>query len=94
MEGHELAVIRGAEALLADQRPHLWIEIEQRFYGDRSIGQVFEEICRHGNDGFFFLRGARIAVDEFDPQRHQSSDADYVGNFLFVPRGTHKAGAA
>ena len=65
VEGHEYSVLQGAKATLANSKPALLIEIEQR-HSVRPIAEVFRELMRVGYRGFF-LRGRHlVTINEFD----------------------------
>ena len=46
VEGHEGAVLRGARGILDTQRPHLYIEMHDRMYGDQIRHDVLNELDR------------------------------------------------
>ncbi|HVT69048.1 MAG TPA: FkbM family methyltransferase [Trebonia sp.] len=95
VEGHELAVLRGAAATLRRDLPPMVIEIEQRHL-DHPIKDVFEEIQGIGYSLYFIDGPALRPVGEFDLDRHQlaavvpntftpfSMPAGYVHNFCAV----------
>jgi FkbM family methyltransferase len=98
VEGHELAVLRGAEAVLAG-RPAILIEVEQR-HQDTPIEDVFEHLAERGYDGYILRDGGLRPISEFDVQRDQlaflkphaifsAAPAGYLHNFLFVASGTN-----
>jgi hypothetical protein len=101
VEGHELAVLRGAEAVLA-HRPSILVEIEQR-HQDNPIEDVFRHLAERGYEGYV-EHGRRLRpLSEFDVQRdqiaHLKPDAvfsaapeGYLHNFLFVAEGTDVSG--
>ena len=86
-EGHELEVFRGGERLLGEVRPCLLFECERRHRKSGLVDDVFEWLKGLGYRGFFIDRSGPRAIDEFDPDTHQSSndEAGYVNNFLFLP---------
>lgn len=92
VEGAEQAVMRGAERLLADQRPVLLFESEGRHLDGGDVRDGFALLHRLGYQGWFFHGRALRPVAEFDPAVHQRTDGerfwrrpDYVNNFLFRP---------
>jgi FkbM family methyltransferase len=92
VEGHELAVLRGARRALESHRPTLLIECESRHRSDGDVWPVFELLKSLGYTGVFFQRGRRRALAEFDPAVHQRLDPNsdrpaggYVNNFAFTP---------
>lgn len=104
VEGHELAVLRGASAVLRENLPAMLIEIEQRHL-DCPIKDVFREIEDIGY-ALYFIDGAALRpIDEFDVEKHQLSSvvphkftpfsmpAGYVYNFCAVVRPDVLSGA-
>lgn len=96
VEGHELAVLRGAAATLRRCRPVLLIEIEQRHIRE-PIDVVFDEILGFGYELFCIAETALLPLASFDVQRDQlshvipgqfnpfSMPAGYVNDFVAVP---------
>jgi FkbM family methyltransferase len=85
VEGHELSVLRGGSTLLREQRPRLWVEIEQHFHPDRPLSDVFREVESYGYRGDFFdSTNRKHATSEFVFEQHQSG-SEYCNNFLFNP---------
>jgi len=88
VEGHELAVFRGAEATLREDRPDLLFECEARHRGDDNLREVFTFLRGLGYEGRFPLDGHWRPLSEFDIAVHQSPDASaYVNNFHFSAVG-------
>jgi FkbM family methyltransferase len=97
VEGHELAVLRGAEQTLRRCLPAILIEIEQRHQiGD--IRETFAFLSGLGYRGHFLRDRDLRPLAEFDLERDQRTPlaavgttdvppASYVHDFLFVPRG-------
>ncbi|MEZ5412398.1 MAG: FkbM family methyltransferase [Acidimicrobiales bacterium] len=96
VEGHEVAVLRGALATIEAQRPRLLVEVEERHRAGATI-EVFELLAGLGYHGCFVLDGTLAPVDKFDPDIHQDPTnvagwkdrwrrtGTYVNNFLFLP---------
>jgi FkbM family methyltransferase len=96
VEGHELAVLRGAAATLQRCRPVLLIEIEQRHVRE-PITVVFDEILSLGYELFCIAETALLPLADFDVNRDQlshvipgqfnpfSMPAGYVNDFVAVP---------
>jgi FkbM family methyltransferase len=96
VEGHELAVLRGATATLTRHRPAIVVEAEERHHPN-AVGEITRLLTGLGYAGYFDVDGARRPIDEFDAARHQDpanvgSREDgwagrgvYVNNFVFVP---------
>jgi FkbM family methyltransferase len=97
VEGHEGAVLRGAEAVLRKQRPRLLIEVEDR-HRPGAVGDVFHTMETHGYAGFFLYHETLLAISEFDSAVHQDpcngsgwenpgiEQPPYFNNFIFVPK--------
>ena len=91
VEGHERAVVAGAQTTIARDRPSILVEIEQRHLGDVPIGTVFDAVTGHGYTGFFLYRGRWRTLADFDVVRDQLDvlpvlrSKRYVNNFVFVP---------
>jgi FkbM family methyltransferase len=93
VEGHELAVLRGAAQTLARCRPNLLVEVEE----PRSAGAlqaVSSFLSSLGYAGFWFDGRQLRPLSEFDPVHQQASQprfgqarpAEYVNNFIWLPR--------
>jgi FkbM family methyltransferase len=94
VEGHELSVLRGGDALLARDRPMLLVEIEQRHLGDaRRVSDVVRHLTSRGYGCFFRLDGSWCSFEQFRPAVHQDEATvgtrRYVSMFLFTPDGRH-----
>jgi hypothetical protein len=90
VEGHELAVFRGAAGILARDRPVLLFECEARHLGNRAPSEVFDFLAALGYSGSFFGPGGPRPLAEFDTAVHQRRGPGrfwkapgYVNNFLF-----------
>jgi Methyltransferase FkbM domain len=96
VEGHELAVLRGAAHTLRRHQPTLVIEAEERHHPG-AVAAVTEFLGGLGYTGYFDIDGTRRPINEFDPGIHQSSaniagwkdgwatHGIYVNNFVFLP---------
>ncbi|MBI5245431.1 MAG: FkbM family methyltransferase [Elusimicrobia bacterium] len=93
VEGHERAVIEGARSLLADQRPTLLIEIDER-QSPGGLQATVSALADRGYDAWFFHDGRLRPVSNFDRARLQNpafmsddgwATGTYIVNFLFFP---------
>ncbi|CDO90579.1 methyltransferase [Mycobacterium triplex] len=96
VEGHELAVLRGAADTLTRNRPAVVVEAEERHHPD-AVAAITRLLAGLGYAGYFDLDDARRPIAEFDPARHQNpanvgsrengwtDRGIYVNNFTFVP---------
>ena len=95
VEGHELAVLRGASKTLAQHRPAIIVEVEE-FRMPGSFDQVCAMMRELDYEGFYVHRGELKGLDGYDLHFHQHADhrlsygdsardPDLVNNFVFVP---------
>jgi FkbM family methyltransferase len=87
VEGHELAVLRGAEQLIRRCRPTLLVECEERHHAGGTTA-LFAYLNGLGYSGGFLRDGNLRDLSEFDATRDQRwgvSDP-YIYNFLLFPR--------
>lgn len=84
VEGHEMAVLEGAKALIEHDHPNLLIEIEQRHTG-QPIETSLQQVLDLGYQGFFFLADQGLQpLSDFNPQQHHQPDQQpYINNFVF-----------
>jgi FkbM family methyltransferase len=89
VEGHELALFRGAQKLLERHGPLLVFESENRHLSQGSVMDVLTFLRRLGYDGHF-IQGAKLRpLADFDPAVHQRQEGprfwdekDYCNNFI------------
>lgn len=91
VEGHEMAVLRGAQNLLATERPNVLIEIESRGEDAGHMRQIVELLGRHGYKGSFLRSGKWVPLSEFDPvgareMAQRAARSGYVKNVLLYAR--------
>jgi len=90
VEGHEDAVLEGAQRTIATHRPNLLVEIEGRFLA-YPVQAVIDRILALGYHGEFLdAAGQRRPVSTFDESTHQDRALDpldrrYIHNFIFTP---------
>lgn len=93
VEGAELAVLRGGEAMLRRARPVLLVEIEQR-HQDAPIAGTFDYLRELGYRGWYLGPAGLAPLEEFDVERDQLAHLrpgvveygmpeGYVADFLF-----------
>ena len=88
VEGHEMAVLRGAEALLRESRPALLIEAQDEHRED-AVGTLGRYLAGFGYGGLLLDRGELT-----DFERAGSAGANHC-NYIFVPdRSRFRAKAA
>lgn len=97
VEGHELAVLRGATQTLARNRPAIVVEAEERHHRN-AVAEITALLAGLGYAGYFDLDGTRRPIAEFDPAHHQdpanvgtreddwAGHGTYVNNFVFLPQ--------
>ena len=93
VEGHEPAVLRGAEQTLRRWQPSLLIEIEQRHQQER-IDKTMDALLGLGYAGYALFAGGLRPLTDFDVERDQLAHLEsvtafsvpdgYVNEFLFV----------
>lgn len=98
VEGHELAVLRGAADTLTRNRPAVLVEAEERHHPG-AVAAITELLTGLGYQGYFDTGDGRRPIEEFDADRHQdpaniggredgwAAHGVYVNNFVFVPKG-------
>lgn len=94
VEGHELAVLRGAEQTIRRCRPVLVVEIEERHHPGKSW-EIIRYILGLGYSGLFLRGGLLVDIEQFDFATMQDEknakrpfaerSVDYINNFVFVP---------
>jgi FkbM family methyltransferase len=96
VEGHELAVLQGAQKTIRASMPNLLVEIEER-HRPGAISEVSAFLTDLGYEGFFILDGEVVPLARFDESVHQdpanigswkgdwARHGVYVNNFLFLP---------
>ncbi|BAF87188.1 methyltransferase [Azorhizobium caulinodans ORS 571] len=102
VEGHEAKVLAGASRLLAESRPTLLVEAEERHHAG-AVTALEGLLAPLGYEGFFCADGAVQPLARFDPALHQrpgalnaqgtrvQPGATYVNNFVFIARADRKA---
>ena len=95
VEGHELAVLRGAQELLRRDRPSLLIESEER-HKHGAIEDMRLFLTGLGYKGFFLINRKITPIEEFSLTEHQklsktserdsNSESVYINNFIYVAR--------
>jgi len=90
VEGHELAVLKGAVRIIGSDRPALVVECEQRHLTDNTVNDVCAWILEKGYEGWFVCGGKTLPLNEFRIEKHQPvglgdfwNDKKYYNNFLF-----------
>jgi FkbM family methyltransferase len=95
VEGHELAVIKGAISTIHSSRPVLAIEIEERHHPGQSW-EIIDQVRELGYECFFFDQNHSLTpVSDFDFSLLQNSDnlpdpftgegGLYLNDFVFLP---------
>lgn len=88
VEGHELAVLHGAEKTIARERPAILVEAEER-HRHGAVSSVRDFLSTLGYHGYFLLEGRLAGIDEFSLLIHQdrrglAGEVPYINNFLFL----------
>lgn len=97
VEGHEAAVLAGAQDLLQRDRPALLIEIEER-HRPGGPEATAAWLRARGFRGYLVAAGTLRPAEDFDAARDQSPAAlaggktgGYLNDFLFLPEGADGA---
>jgi FkbM family methyltransferase len=88
VEGFEQAVLDGARDTIARDRPTMLIEMEE-VHTNQPIEDAISAVEALGYRGVFLRRGILHPIDAFDGERYHrqiESRADYVFNFIFLPK--------
>ncbi|HWG15529.1 MAG TPA: FkbM family methyltransferase [Streptosporangiaceae bacterium] len=99
VDGHEVAVLRGAEAVITRDQPRLLIEVEQRI---QPVTDVIDLMRSYGYRGWVLPGRNWLPVDSFPLAAHQAQTAHvsergllaralwpsprYVNSVLFLPK--------
>jgi FkbM family methyltransferase len=101
VEGHEEAVLHGAEAILRRDQPSLIVESEDR-HKKNSVTNIWKFLSELGYEGYFFLNGYLQKIEDFHQEYHQNiknckdlrdkqNSSIYINNFVFLtPKNLHK----
>lgn len=87
VEGHELAVLEGARATIARDKPTMVIEMEEKHTG-RPIEEMIAAVEAMGYRAHALIGGKLTPVAEIDldaRHRHPARPEDYLFNFVFLP---------
>lgn len=99
VEGHEEAVLDGAAALIAAQRPILMVELNDMF-NKGVVARVADRYAALAYRGYFLSHGKMRPIAEFDPARDQDEallkftrhklprGAEFINNFVLIPEET------
>ena len=93
VEGHEEAVLAGADDTLIRAKPVLLIEIEER-HNPGGLDRISKSLSRLGYSGSFFYERKKYDLSQFVPEIHQVAERvavgeanrrelKYVNNFVF-----------
>ena len=94
VEGHELAVFRGAQRILQEDSPVLIFESETRHLTQGTVFDVLDYLTRQGYQGSFICRNSLLPIAQFDPAVHQRQTGarfwdqpSYCNNFILQRDG-------
>ena len=80
VEGHELAVFRGAEKAIRQHHPTLLFECHHQAAQE---GHLFSYLEHLGYVGFFFVKDQPVSTDEFDQYPYQRASNTHR-NYIFI----------
>jgi FkbM family methyltransferase len=86
--GFEQEVLAGAAETIRRDRPNLLIELEERHTGV-PIEHMVASVCALGYECVALRHGVLVSFGALDLARHhreRKSKAEYVNNFVFLPR--------
>jgi FkbM family methyltransferase len=95
VEGHEEAVLDGAPALIAAQRPMLMVELDESLHPG-TVQRFAARAAALGYHGLFLSCGKLLPIAGFDAATHQDhallkytrktlpAGREYINNFVFV----------
>jgi FkbM family methyltransferase len=105
VEGHELAVLRGASKLIERERPNVFVEVDQALHSGDDIEDVFSYFTERNYAGSFFAQRDWLPLGVFDrdearrdAERNKSTgmlratlvpSKRHIHNFLFRPRNSN-----
>jgi FkbM family methyltransferase len=88
VEGHEEAVLKGAECTIEQCRPRFLIEMEER-YNPGVVDRVTAYFTKQGYSGYFLRYGRIFDIVHFEQGTMQNpdhlKDGNYTNNFIFLP---------
>lgn len=85
VEGFELTVLQGARQTIANNKPILILELEER-HTNRKIMDLIAEVESYGYQTFFLQNDTLTPISQFDPAIHHNPDqSPYINNFIFKP---------
>lgn len=90
VEGHELKVIKGGLKTLSNFKPKIVLECEAQQVGRNRVQETFDIILSLGYKGFFFYKGDKMDILDFNPEKHQpekfvgKKGFEYCSNFFFI----------
>jgi FkbM family methyltransferase len=87
VEGHELALLRGARRLLAEDRPTLLVEVEARHAGGRveELGALLLDELGYSSHTWDGHRLRPVPRERWTDDLNHEPDGGYVRNFVFTP---------
>lgn len=97
VEGHEMAVLRGAKGTIQKSNPVVLIEIEEHRLAGMRIEDFFSWFYGLGYKGYFYRGRSLQSIESFDVKRDQAvvdrnyKHATFINNFLFMPFGKETA---
>ena len=81
VEGHELAVLEGAEHTLASSRPNMLVECNDD-HQPAGAAKLAQWLANHDYDGYFALDNALLAIDRYDHREHWQRHG--IENFICI----------
>jgi FkbM family methyltransferase len=89
VEGHELAVMRGAMQIISEHSPIVVCEWEARHMTKGNVATILDFFRDHSYDGFLVCGRKLLPASQFDPAVHQKQTGEkywdahgYFNNFI------------
>lgn len=93
VEGHEIDVLTGGKRLIAEEKPVVMVEAEERHKANavKNVQEFFENL---GYQGFYAIDNTVMPLDSFDDALQNPEELSrpvsfremrYINNFIFLP---------
>jgi FkbM family methyltransferase len=83
VEGHELAVLKGAENYITTHYPTLIIEIEQRHHKSIEVESIFKSFKDKGYNSYYYSKKQSQLIP-YETKTHLTNTTDYFGKINYI----------
>ena len=83
VEGHELAVLKGAENYITTYYPTLIIEIEQRHHKSIEVESIFNSFKDKGYNSYYYSK-KQAQLFSYEKKTHLTNTTDYIGKINYI----------